>query len=52
MAKGDVSGKKIPTSVIFRHFLTLPEEQRVKLLQEYLAPNAKTQAPGLSSPVK
>lgn len=52
MAKGDVSGKRIPKSVIFKHFISLPEEQRVKLLQEYLAPNVKTQAPGLSSPVK
>ena len=37
MANDGKTGKKIPTSVIFRHFLTLPEEQRVKLLQEHLA---------------
>ena len=37
MAKGDINGKRIPKSVIFRHFLTLPEEQRVKLLQAHLS---------------
>ncbi len=36
MADGDKTGKKIPKSVIFKHFLSLPEEQRVKLLQSHI----------------
>ncbi len=43
MAKGDKTGKKIPKSVIFKHFLSLPEEQRVKLLQSHISPKLQNE---------
>ena len=43
MAKGNNSGKKIPKSVIFKHFLSLPEEQRVKLLQSHVSPQLQNE---------
>ena len=43
MADGDKTGKKIPKSVIFKHFLSLPEEQRVKLLQSHISPQLQNE---------